>query len=108
MIDIHTHIIPGIDDGSSDMMTSLSMAELAAENGTDAIIATPHCNQPGLYENYASEELSERAEKRDKACGDPDRAVSRLRVVRYAGGPGAVLAGQAPDPKRQPIPAHRI
>lgn len=59
MIDIHAHILPRLDDGSPDMDCSIEMAELAAESGVTAIIATPHCNQRGVFENYVSEELSE-------------------------------------------------
>lgn len=42
MIDIHAHILPGIDDGAADLETALQMAEIAAAGGIDAIIATPH------------------------------------------------------------------
>ena len=59
MIDIHCHILPGLDDGSPDIDTSILMAEIAAESGVTDIIATPHTNQAGRFENYASPELDE-------------------------------------------------
>lgn len=52
MFDIHCHILPGVDDGSGNMSDSIEMAQLAAESGTKGIIATPHCNIPGVFENY--------------------------------------------------------
>lgn len=57
MIDIHSHILPGLDDGSQDMDKSVAMAEVAADTGVTAVIATPHCNQKRVFENYASREL---------------------------------------------------
>ena len=56
MIDIHTHILPGLDDGSGTPEESLSMAELAEECGVHTIVATPHCNIAGEFENYYSPE----------------------------------------------------
>lgn len=52
MIDIHTHILPGIDDGAEDIYDTLEMAGMAAEIGVTAIVATPHCNLPGIFDNY--------------------------------------------------------
>lgn len=57
MIDIHAHIIPGVDDGSQDIGTSILMAETAVESGVSAIIATPHCNLKGEFENHVSDSL---------------------------------------------------
>nr|WP_141995180.1 CpsB/CapC family capsule biosynthesis tyrosine phosphatase [Bacillus sp. B4EP4a] len=42
MIDIHCHILPGVDDGSADMKESLNMAKKAVEAGITHIFATPH------------------------------------------------------------------
>lgn len=59
MIDIHAHILPELDDGAFDMVCSVEMAELAVESGVSAMMATPHSNQRGYFENYASPELFE-------------------------------------------------
>ena len=57
MTDIHTHIIPGVDDGSESMRMSLSMLALSAESGVTDVVATPHCNIPGEADNYVSMDL---------------------------------------------------
>ncbi|AQS52651.1 Tyrosine-protein phosphatase YwqE [Jeotgalibaca dankookensis] len=50
MIDIHCHILPGIDDGARSMEDSLAMAELAVAEGITHILATPH-HKNGKFEN---------------------------------------------------------
>ncbi len=42
MIDLHCHILPGIDDGAAELADSVDMARQAAEDGIEAICATPH------------------------------------------------------------------
>ena len=44
MVDIHSHILPGVDDGAKTLEDSLEMLRLAAESGTTDIVATPHAN----------------------------------------------------------------
>ena len=42
MIDLHCHVLPGIDDGSRLLEETLDMARTAAKNNIDTIVATPH------------------------------------------------------------------
>jgi protein-tyrosine phosphatase len=44
VVDIHSHILPGLDDGAKTIEDSLEMLRLAAESGTTDIVATPHAN----------------------------------------------------------------
>lgn len=42
MLDFHSHILPGLDDGAKDMNTAIEMAKIAVEDGIKEIVATPH------------------------------------------------------------------
>ena len=50
MIDLHCHLLPGIDDGACDLEMSLAMAKQALDDGTEFMVATPHIH-PGIYDN---------------------------------------------------------
>jgi len=50
MIDLHSHILPGIDDGSRSLAMSLEMARIAVQDGIRVMACTPHI-YPGLYMN---------------------------------------------------------
>jgi protein-tyrosine phosphatase len=47
MVDIHHHLLPGLDDGAKDLETSVAMARLAASDGITHIVCSPHAN--GVY-----------------------------------------------------------
>ena len=49
MIDIHCHILPGIDDGPPTAAEAMKMARLAVKDGVRTIVATPHCFD-GVYD----------------------------------------------------------
>jgi protein-tyrosine phosphatase len=52
MIDLHCHMLPGIDDGAPDIGTALAMARIAVRDGIRIAACTPHI-YPGMYENTA-------------------------------------------------------
>lgn len=54
MIDLHCHILPGIDDGAKTVEDSLAMAEKAISQGITHILCTPH-HMNGKYINHANE-----------------------------------------------------
>ena len=53
MIDIHTHILPGLDDGARDIEDSLEMAEIAVQSGVHTLVATSHANTDGFFREYS-------------------------------------------------------
>ena len=71
MIDIHSHILPGLDDGPDTMADALEMARIAVEDGIRVVIATPHCLN-GLYNNYRKGILS--------ACSEFNWTLKKNRI----------------------------
>ena len=54
MIDLHSHILPGIDDGAADLDVSLAMARRAVADGVCVQACTPHI-LPGVYNNTGAQ-----------------------------------------------------
>lgn len=64
MIDLHSHILPGLDDGSLDLSMSISMARQAVEDGIDTVVVTPHFRPPVDY----AQQLSAREQAFEALC----------------------------------------
>jgi protein-tyrosine phosphatase len=56
MIDIHHHLLYGLDDGAKDLETACAMVEAAAANGITHIVCTPHANDRWAYDPEANRE----------------------------------------------------
>ena len=67
-IDIHCHILPGVDDGSPDMATSLEMLRIADKNGITHMILTPH-HKP-MHHNVSPEHNVSYRKKLQEAAKD--------------------------------------
>jgi protein-tyrosine phosphatase len=60
MVDLHHHLLPGLDDGSPDLKTSVAMARMAADDGITRVVATPHASGTWPFEpNVIASKLAE-------------------------------------------------
>ena len=75
-IDIHSHILPGVDDGAVDMEETLAMLTMAYEQGTRTIIATPHYI-PGKKKKRAEELRQIHAE----VCAAAKETMPDLKIL---------------------------
>ena len=105
MHDIHSHILPGIDDGAKTMEDSIELCRLAQADGVRAIVATPHIRE-GVWANRRDgiaerlEELREEqtAAKRTPAYDGLCRDLAADEVERrLAAGEPATLRFRVPE-----------
>lgn len=78
MIDMHSHVLPLVDDGSQDIQESIEMIEQSANNGTRILVVTPHANQYGRFENYYRNDIKRKFRELKEAV--EDRKI-RIRLV---------------------------
>jgi protein-tyrosine phosphatase len=81
LIDVHSHILPGLDDGAPDIDASLAIARAAAAEGVQTMVATPHVNF-----DYPTP-----ADKMHSAVGHVNVALARAGIA-VAVLPGAEIA----------------
>lgn len=84
--DIHSHILPGVDDGAQTMEEALEMIKTAHDEGTRSILLTPHYEKG--KNRYTKEELHSRFEElKNKVAVDiPDMNLYLGNEVLYADG----------------------
>lgn len=75
MIDLHCHILPGVDDGSLDLDDSLAMARQAVNDGIELVCATPHIRHD---HDVRIEQIAGRVEDLNRALRDEGLAVEIL------------------------------
>lgn len=69
-VDIHCHLLPGIDDGATDLGDALGMARIAVDQGTARIIATPH--QLGNFGHNEGDDIRRRVGELQQQLNDAD------------------------------------
>ena len=80
LFDLHTHILPCVDDGAKDLETALEMIRFAAENHTRAIVLTPHV----IAEER--EDFLRQIERHRRGFDQISEAAKELGVAIYLGG----------------------
>jgi protein-tyrosine phosphatase len=73
LIDIHSHVLYGLDDGARTLEDSVAMVRMAAEHGTTDLVATPHANPSFRFD---PELIQERLAEVAKASGNALRLHS--------------------------------
>ena len=70
LCDLHTHILPGIDDGAPTMDYALQMLHNAVASDVELLAVTPHCNMPYGNGNYLNQKLKEMFAQLQQAAKD--------------------------------------
>ncbi|MCK0470082.1 tyrosine-protein phosphatase [Halalkalibacter sp. APA_J-10(15)] len=76
MIDIHCHILPGVDDGAKTIAESIELAKQAQQEGITTIVATPHHHHPSF--SNAGHSVIEAVEELNEALKEHDIPVNIL------------------------------
>jgi protein-tyrosine phosphatase len=68
MIDLHSHILYGVDDGATTLEDSIAMARMAVDDGIEVMACTPHF-MPGMYDNNSAD-IQRRVNLLNQQLGD--------------------------------------
>jgi protein-tyrosine phosphatase len=108
MIEVHYHLLYGVDDGPKDLASTLAMAELSISEGTTHIVATPHANYAYAFDPARNQERL--AELQERLAGritlglgcdfhlSHDNVVDALvKPAKYSINGGRYLLVELPD-----------
>jgi protein-tyrosine phosphatase len=79
MIDLHCHLLPGVDDGPEDMAEAVEVCRLAAADGCEVMLATPHQRHP-FWWNAEREELGLLLRQLQQAVGERPQLLSGAEI----------------------------
>jgi protein-tyrosine phosphatase len=71
MVDIHHHLLPGLDDGANSLETSVAMAKLAVAEGITHVVCTPHANGTFAFDPQINAAKTEQLRARLASEGVP-------------------------------------
>ncbi|MEO8196936.1 MAG: CpsB/CapC family capsule biosynthesis tyrosine phosphatase [Thermoanaerobaculia bacterium] len=94
MIDLHLHLLPGVDDGAQTLEQALAMARLAAADGCTALVATPH-QRRDEWSNDDARRLADRlAELASRLPGDGQESLPQSSLDEQRTLPQLFLGGE--------------
>jgi protein-tyrosine phosphatase len=97
VIDLHTHILPGVDDGVKTEDDAVAFARAAVADGIRTMVATPHCKEGFFYiERAAVLEATDRLRSRLQREGVPLELLPGAEVHLTHDLPARVADGRAP------------
>jgi protein-tyrosine phosphatase len=121
VIDLHCHLLPGIDDGAADLADSIAMARQAESDGIELVCATPHIRHDhdvrigelvGRVEDLNAEFLRAGVEVRAATGGEVAETIisslsdEELRTLSLGGGGRWLLLEPAPGPLGEALLEH--
>lgn len=79
MVDVHTHVLPGVDDGADDLSAAVAMCRQALADGCDTLFATPH-QRTDLWDNSDLGRLDALRRELETATGGRPRVLPGAEI----------------------------
>lgn len=95
MIDLHSHLLPGVDDGAANLAEARSALEIAYRDGVRGVVVTPHLNASDLFRPAAVARIRDTFE--DAWLGLSELAARNLPDLRLYRGAELMLDHPGPD-----------